>query len=176
MAKDKGWVKLHRKIYDNEIWKSREPFDIRSAWIDLILMANHEPKTVVYGKSIIKIGRGQLHTSINHLAKRWKWSPTKVRRALKLFSDIGMVQVNGTPNGTTLTLVKYGVYQDQRRTYDTTNDRADDTTNDTTGETQTRMKYKNEYNKNIKEVKKGSRQTDDDIDKLVEKMKREGKL
>lgn len=37
---DKGWVKIHRAIEDSGIWQHKEPFDKRSAWIDLIMMAN----------------------------------------------------------------------------------------------------------------------------------------
>ena len=50
-----GWVKIHRQIQDNAIWMSDEPFDSRSAWIDLILMANHEDKEVYQGGQFFKI-------------------------------------------------------------------------------------------------------------------------
>ena len=43
----KGWISIHRKIQDSEIWNSSEPFDKRSAWIDLLLLANHEDNTIM---------------------------------------------------------------------------------------------------------------------------------
>ena len=46
-----GWIKVHRDLNDHWIWKSKEPFDKRSAWIDLILLANFKDfKTVKKGK------------------------------------------------------------------------------------------------------------------------------
>ena len=44
-----GWFKVERAIQDHSIWKSREPFDRRSAWIDLILLANYKdvPQTMI---------------------------------------------------------------------------------------------------------------------------------
>jgi hypothetical protein len=38
-----GWIKLYRKLWDDEIWDDElEPHNKRSAWIDLLMMANHE--------------------------------------------------------------------------------------------------------------------------------------
>ena len=43
-----GWIKLHRRMLDSDIWKAtkRKPFDKRSAWIDLLLRANHKKVTI----------------------------------------------------------------------------------------------------------------------------------
>ena len=43
---DQGWVCTHRKICEHWLWKDENPFDKRSAWIDLIMMANHEDKKI----------------------------------------------------------------------------------------------------------------------------------
>ena len=43
----KGWVKIWRKIWASDIWDDEEPFCKRAAWIDLILMANHEPHEIM---------------------------------------------------------------------------------------------------------------------------------
>ena len=171
----KGYISIHRKIWDNDIWQTKEPFDVRSAWIDLLLMANHADNDCVMGKSLVRIKRGQLHTSINHLAKRWRWSDKKVRRYLTLLKDLQMVQIKGTPNGTTLTLVKYGVYQGKGQTNDPTNDPTNDTTNDPTNGTQT-IKNNNVINNVSINKNKARTQTADDINAIFEKMKREGKL
>lgn len=115
--KDRGWIKLHRQIQDNPIWLSSEPFDRRSAWIDLLLMANHEERVIILknGKTQI-IKAGQLFTSLDHLAARWHWSRNKVRRYLALLSAQGMCTQSGTQSGTLLTLIKYGFFQDGRHT------------------------------------------------------------
>ncbi len=46
----KGYISIHRKIWNSDIWNSNEPFDVRSAWLDLVLMANHKDKKMIYGK------------------------------------------------------------------------------------------------------------------------------
>ena len=174
----KGYISIHRKIWDNDIWKSKEPFDVRSAWIDLLLMANHADNESIRGKSIIKLKRGQLHTSYGHLAKRWGWSVNKVRRYLRLLNELGMVHIDSTPNGTSLTLVNYGVYQDRGHTFGITKSTTNDTTNETTNGTLTIMNNNNNVTNNVsnKYNKRRSRQTDEDIDNMVADMKRKGML
>ena len=77
-----GWISLYRQIVDNWIWKSNEPFDKRSAWIDLLLMVNHKTEKIEFNGRIIEIERGQRITSIEKLATRWKWSRHKVSNFL----------------------------------------------------------------------------------------------
>lgn len=151
----KGYILLHRQIWDNRIWKRSEPFDGRSAWIDLLLMANHADNESIRGMSVIKIKRGQIHTSIVNLAKRWHWSRGKVNRYLLLLSEQQMVQVDSTTNGTTLTIVKYEVFQDWRTTNDTTSSTTNDTTNGTTSGSLTKNVLKNDTkNERMNEGKK----------------------
>ena len=90
--KDKGWVKVNRSILDSSIWKSSEPFDMRSAWIDLILMANHEEREVITKyHDVMKIPRGATLTSVRHLADRWGWSKNKVDRYTDMIKKAGMI-------------------------------------------------------------------------------------
>ena len=109
-----GFIKLHRQIQDNWLWKSDEPFDKRSAWIDLILMANWEESTHLINGQLVKQRRGEVLTSIGYLAKRWKWSMNKVRRFVEQLTAEGMVRANGTTYGTSLTIEKYAFWQDAR--------------------------------------------------------------
>ncbi len=73
-----GWISIYRQILDNWLWRSNEPFDKRSAWIDLILLVNHKTENIEFNGKIIQIERGQRITSIDKLATRWKWSRHKV--------------------------------------------------------------------------------------------------
>ena len=87
-----GWIKLYRQIQECCIWKANEPFDKRSAWIDLLLSANHiDNKTVFNGKVII-VKRGQFLTSIRSLSEKWKWSVNKTYRYIKLLENEKMLQ------------------------------------------------------------------------------------
>lgn len=73
-----GWISLYRQIVDNWIWNIKEPFDKRAAWVDLLLMVNHENKKIELNGQIIEVERGQKITSLDKLSKRWKWSRHKV--------------------------------------------------------------------------------------------------
>lgn len=114
MRDAKGWVTLHRKIWMTDLWTSKKPFDERSAWIDLILMADYEQTE--------KLKRGQVLTSYGELADRWRWSKSRVHRFIRKLQDKKMVKIeqnksgteNGTQNGTVLTIEKYAVYQSVR--------------------------------------------------------------
>jgi len=129
-----GWIKVDRSIMDNTLWKSTSPFDVRSAWIDLLLMANFTDGEMHSRGRVQKIKRGQLHTSVIELANRWRWSRNKVRRYLSLLEAEGMITQNGAPNGTTLTLVKYEVYQGWGQTDETPNETPNESSNGTTDE------------------------------------------
>lgn len=105
---DKGWIKLYRKVRENWIWENPEYF---KAWVDILLMANHEDKQILFNGHVITIRKGQKLTSLSKLAERWNWSRNRVDRYLRLLSEAEMVTASRTPNGTLLTVEKYGFYQ-----------------------------------------------------------------
>lgn len=150
----KGWIKIHRKLLDNDIWTQSGPFDDRSAWIDLILLANFKDGEMnikrTRKKRIIK--RGQRHTSRDELAKRWGWSLGKVDRYLDTLHERGMLDIDGTPYGTTLTLVNYGKYQSQVDTDETPYETDSETPYGTPNETPNGTRYKNDYKNDIKNI------------------------
>lgn len=86
----KGWISLHRRIRDHWIWQEK-PFDKRSAWIDLLMMANHQENKFLLGSELIEIQRGSFVTSELKLMERWGWSKTKLRNFLKLLEEDGML-------------------------------------------------------------------------------------
>ena len=140
-----GWIKLHRQIQDSEIWAGgNEPFDRRSAWIDLLMSANHEDKRVIFDYNPLIIKRGQYLTSVRELANRWKWGKDRVLKFLKLLERLGMVTKDSNNKRTLLTIVKYGDFQDAQ---DTDKDTGKDTGKDTE---QTQNGRKSATNKNVK--------------------------
>lgn len=151
---DKGWIKLNRQIQDHWIWSDPEKL---KAWIDLILMANHEAKRAEMRDGLITIKRGQLVTSIDKLAKRWGWSKNRVYRFLTLLESDHMVQRKANTYRTTLTIVNYGKYQDRQNTNGTPNGSSDETTNGSSDGTRTRK------NKNEKEIKESATPISDEM-------------
>ena len=107
-----GWFKVQRDIEDHWIWKSNEPFDKRSAWIDLIMLANYADRKTTDGESVVLRKRGDVNYSMLFLAKRWKWDRRKVKRFLMALEGDGMVSLHGTQHGTTITIENYAKHQD----------------------------------------------------------------
>lgn len=107
-----GWIKLYRQIQDCWIWGEKEPFDKRSAWIDLLLLANHKDKKIAFNGEIITVKRGQYLTSVRKLSERWKWSVNKVYRFMKLLESDGMLKKESDRDRTLLTIENYSNFQD----------------------------------------------------------------
>ena len=106
------WIKVYRKIRETAVWNNNEPFDYRSAWIDLIMEANVKANTFIYRGQTITVKRGEYYTSIRKLANRWHWSKDKVKRFLKILIKLDMVRIHKDIKcATLLTIVKYGDYQ-----------------------------------------------------------------
>lgn len=89
-------------------------FDNRSAWIDILLLANHKGKKFLLGKELVTVERGQIITSELKLMKRWGWSKNKVRGFLDLLEKDKMIIKKTDRKKTTLTVVNYSVYQDMQ--------------------------------------------------------------
>lgn len=117
-----GWISIHRQLQEHWLWKSKEPFDKRSAWIDLLLMANHQKEKIEFDKDFIEVERGQRITSLEKLANRWKWSRHKVSDYLNQLEQDGMlVQVRDNKK-TLISIENYDKYQVQKETSDMSED------------------------------------------------------
>lgn len=110
-----GWISIHRKIQDNIIWNDK-PFNRGAAWIDLIMLANHENKKIIFNGSMVEIKRGEKITSLRKLSERWGWSITKVKKFLNLLSEEKMISYKSDSKKTVYSIVNYEVYQDNENT------------------------------------------------------------
>lgn len=157
MDKNKGWIKLYRSIEDHWLWHY-EKFNYQSAWIDLLMMVNHEPKKVCIGDEIITIQAGQRWTSIRQLTQRWKWSEKKVLKFLSLLQSDGMIYKESNTRGTLLTIVNYGDFQGHGNTFDNTFDNTEETqvTTQVTTQITDKQEYKNDK-RMIKNEKENNR-------------------
>lgn len=145
-----GWFRISREIEDHWVWKSNEPFDKRSAWIDLILLANFKDfKTTLKGKIVYR-KRGDVNTSVRHLAQRWRWDKRKVTRFLMALESDGMVHVNSTTDGTTITIENYSKWQNVSTTGSTSDGTTDSTTDGTTGAPHEKEVIKKSKKKSLK--------------------------
>lgn len=135
------YFKVYRSLLADELWLE-EPFTRGQAWIDLIGLANFGRTETFYRGELQIVQRGQIKTSCVWLAKRWKWSRNRVIRFLTQLSALRMIQVNGTNNGTTITIENYALYQDSGTTKRTTNETPNETSGGTSGGTQKKNKQR----------------------------------
>ena len=108
-----GWLKIHRKILDNFLWEDR-PFSRGQAWIDLILIANHEDKTTIFNGNVVEIKRGQKMTSLRKLSDRWGWSITKTKKFLEVLQSEKMLTYKSNSKNTVYTIVNFNDYQEKQ--------------------------------------------------------------
>lgn len=137
-----GWIKLYRTITEHWLWEDK-PFSKGQAWIDMLLMANHDEKKFLLGNEIVTVERGSFVTSELKLMERWGWSKSKVRNFLKMLEDEQMIIKNSDKKKTTITIVNYSNYQDTETTKEPQKDHEETT-----------KKPQKDTNKNIKNDKK----------------------
>lgn len=110
MSKDTGWIKLHRKIQDNDNYFC-EPFCRNMAWVDMLLLANHDENFFRVRGIRITVKRGQIGYTSEKLAERWRWSRGKVLRFLKELQDDKQIVQQKNNITTLISIINYHKYQ-----------------------------------------------------------------
>lgn len=146
-----GWIKLHRQLQNCFLWDDK-PYAQGQAWVDLLLLTNHENVKIPYKGEIITCERGTINRSISELAERWGWDRKKVRRFLSLLESDNMVVVNATTHRTTITLVNYDNFQVEGITNVATNGQQV-TNNSPTSDQQLPTNKNDKKEKNVKNEK-----------------------
>lgn len=96
---------------DSFLWKGGK-YDIRSAWIDLYLRANHAEGKVNVNGQIVRVCRGQFITSEVKLSDFWGWDRGTTRRFLKKIEEQGMIIKKVVPRKyIVITIVNYNMEQ-----------------------------------------------------------------
>lgn len=172
---EEGWISIYRKIRENWIWLDKEPFDRRSAWIDLILSANHKDKKILIDNNFVIVKRGQFLTSEYKLAEKWKWGRKAVQNFLKLLENDHMIKKLVQPKKfTIIEVTNYEDYQNgttKEATETVSSESVDDnkgTTNGTTEELQqnysgTRQELQRNLNNNDNNVNNDNNDNNKDI-------------
>jgi hypothetical protein len=81
-SKRRGFIALHRAVFDHPLFKNERPFTRLQAWVWLISEAAWRKSERRVGLIEVKEERGQLAASTRGLAKDWGWHESKVRRFL----------------------------------------------------------------------------------------------
>lgn len=106
-----GWISVHRQIQEHWLWADK-PFSKGQAWIDMLMLANHEDKQILLGRKIIDVKAGSFITSEVKLAERWEWSRQKVRDFLDILKTEKMIDKVSDNKKTTIFIENYAEYQD----------------------------------------------------------------
>ena len=109
----KGWISIHRKLQCHWVWEDK-PFSRGQAWIDLLMLANHEDSKFLLGNQLVEAKRGEVITSELKLMARWGWSNTKVRSFLNLLEKDSMVIKKTDSKKSAITITNYCVWQDTK--------------------------------------------------------------
>ena len=112
MSTDKGYIKIYRDIWDHWVWDDGE---VLKAWIDLIMMANHEDKKIFFNGQMVVVKRGTFITIIRKLAQRWGWSRNRVMRLLDTLEQDSMITTKRDTKKTLVTIENYGFYQSSKK-------------------------------------------------------------
>ena len=119
-----GYVKIYRQITETSIWETDEPYDRRSAWIDLLIMANYKDNP------FSKVKRGQVCKSVVQLSERWHWCRNKTIAYLNALENEGMIRRKSTGKGTRIDIVKYQYYQGFDKVSEQLNEQPDEQLNE----------------------------------------------
>lgn len=165
-----GYIKLHRSILDNTIFKCK-PFSKGQAWVVLLLLTNHQEGYInVKNGELVKIERGECGYSELALADLFGWSRGKVKRFLELLESEKMIHQKTVANRTVISIINYDNYQN-----DTVNSTVNDTVNGHLTIHQTDINNNDKNDKNEKNVisinAKEEKKIDPYINPIVNKFK-----
>ena len=105
-----GWIKINRGITEMHGYIG-EKFNRPMCWIDLILLAESEPKDLSYRGIKVVVERGQIAISVRELSNRWSLSMPTVRKRLKEFVDEERITVTSSNVVSIITILDYEQYQ-----------------------------------------------------------------
>ena len=133
-----GYIKLNRKIED---WCWHDHPVTFTVWIHILVNCNYEEKDW-HG---IKIGAGQMVTSIKKFAKQCGLTVPQIRNAIKNLQRTGEITCKSGNQFTLITVKKWTQYQAKN----IANDLANDLANGDAGKTQEQSAVIEHQNKNI---------------------------
>jgi len=107
-----GWVKLHRSLMDDALWRSSTEAQ-KILLITVLMMANHEKKEWIWEDKKFICQRGQFITSLRNLAEKAQISKKAVEGALGKFEKYGFLGTRKGTGGTLITICNYDKYQSE---------------------------------------------------------------
>lgn len=112
MHDDKSWIKLHRKLHENDMYKGLTSPQ-RDVFIQVLLMARYKSSKWEWKGEVFETGPGQFVTSLDSIKKRCAKdvSLKNVRTALLKLEKWGFLANKSTKTGRLITVVNWDTYQ-----------------------------------------------------------------
>jgi len=111
---NEGFIKLHRKIRDSWIFRSKPQWF--HAWIWLILEAQWKDQWITFNGRSIHVKRGQLAAPVRYLVRSFNgskgnfWTVSKVQYFMKRLEKEGMIQTEICTNISLVTICNFDTY------------------------------------------------------------------
>lgn len=119
MMDSTGYIKLHRKAYDNFLYNENRPATRREAWEDILINVNYADSKCLIGSELLECKRGQSLLSLDSWGRMFRWDKSKVRRFFNLLQSHSMVCIENLTKTTRLTVCNYELYQGDRNASET---------------------------------------------------------
>ena len=103
-----GWVKLHRKILDNPIFKNDKLFRV---FIYLLLKASHTNHDQLIGDSIVSLKKGQWATGRKAISRDTGLTEQNVRTAISKLEKLGILTIKVTVKYSIFSISNWDSYQ-----------------------------------------------------------------
>ena len=91
-----GFIKLHRQITENDLFKEPRKFSKFEAWLYILLEAKYQEETETHYGIEVVIPAGSFATSCPQLAKAWGWDKKAVIKFLDYLTQESMISRAGT--------------------------------------------------------------------------------
>lgn len=107
---EKGVYAVARSLWDSEVFQ-RQTYTQREAWLWLIGAACWKDKRINVEGRWLSLVRGEFTYSLRFLAKKWKWSTSKVVRFMSLLKNEYMIRDTSRDEAKVYLILKYNDFQ-----------------------------------------------------------------
>ena len=100
-----GWIKLHRKLVDNPIFKNDKLFRV---FMYCLLKASHKEHDQLVGDSVVALKSGQLATGRKAISNATGLSEQNIKTAFSKLKALGILTIKPTNKYSIITIAKLG--------------------------------------------------------------------
>jgi len=141
-----GWVKLHRKLINNPIFKNANLYHLYSY---CLLKARHDHGEAIFGDVIIKLAPGEFVTGRNVLSEALNEKPNTTYKRLKKLEKLNYVSLKSNNKNTVVTVLNWDSYQVKKEEVTTESQQSNNKVTTESQQSNTNKNVKNEEEKNI---------------------------